>query len=284
MRTILVALAVLFLYPIPNQAQTNQDDFKKDETSVIDPVFETLIWSDEFDGKGAINSEKWFHQTQLPPGGDWFGGLINHYTNREENTFVSDGILNIVAKKESFEDQGELKQYTSARLNSKFTFTYGRVEVRAKLPTGTGTWPAIWMLSKNIDEDGAFWDLEGYGTTKWPVCGEMDIIEHWGKNQNFVQSAVHNGASYGNTENLGGRTIEAASDQYHIYALEWSEEKLVFSVDGVVHFTYNPAVKDASTWPYTTDQYILLNIAIEPDIDPAFVESAMEIDYIRVYQ
>ena len=284
-RIFFVVLSFFLLLPISNWAQTSKDDIRNTETPVADQIFDTLVWSDEFDGERAINSEKWFHQTQLPPGGDWYGGLINHYTNREENTFLKDGFLNLVAKKESFKDQGELKEYTSARLNSKFSFTYGRVEVRAKLPTGVGTWPAIWMLSKNIDEDGAYWDLEGYGTTKWPVCGEIDMLEHWGKNQNFVQSAVHTAASYGyNTANLGGRKIEAASDQFHIYALEWSEEKIVFSVDGVVHFTYNPDVKDASTWPYTTDQYILLNIAIEPDIDPDFVQSAMVIDYVRVYQ
>jgi len=285
MRIFLVVLTIFLLHPISNLAQSSKDDYNNNDTTVVIPAFNTLVWSDEFDGQGAINSEKWFHQTQLPPGGDWYGGLINHYTNREENTFLNDGLLNIIAKKESFKDQGELKQYTSARLNSKFAFTYGRVEVRAKLPTGIGTWPAIWMLSKNIDEDGAYWDLEGYGTTKWPVCGEIDLLEHWGKNQNFVQSAVHTAASYGyTTANLGGQAVEAASDQFHIYALEWSEEKIEFSVDGVVHYTYNPAVKDASTWPYTTDQYILLNIAIEPDIDPTFVQSAMEIDYVRIYQ
>ncbi len=243
-----------------------------------------LIWYDEFDVDGAINSDNWFHQTQLPAGGNWYNGEVQHYTDRTENSYVSDGTLKIVAKKELFTDQGFTKQYTSARLNSKFAFTYGRIEVRAKLPTGFGTWPAIWMLGKNINEDGGYWDNQGFGTTSWPACGEVDIMEHWGSHQNFVQSAIHTPSSYGNTENLKGQTISTASTQFHTYALEWTSEKMVFSVDDVVHYTYIPAPKDLNTWPFDADQYILLNIAIEPSIDPSFVQSSMEIDYVRVYQ
>ncbi|PIA82029.1 hypothetical protein BFR04_12050 [Gaetbulibacter sp. 4G1] len=247
--------------------------------------FDTLVWSDEFNNSGPIDSTKWFHQTQIPAGGDWYGGLINHYTNRIENSYVEDGFLNIAARKEIFNDQGEIKAYTSARLNSKFAFTYGRVEVRAKMPTGVGTWPAIWMLNKNIDEPGAYWQKQGFGTTYWPVCGEIDILEHWGKKQNRIQSAVHTGASAGDdVVNLGGRVIENVSNQFHIYSLEWYEDKMIFSVDDVVHYEYEPAERNSDTWPFTTDQYILLNIAIEPDIDPSFEESSMVVDYIRVYQ
>lgn len=272
-------------YPILNLSEAIQVDFKGDFSIVLESEFDSLVWSDEFDGNGPINSEKWFHQTQLPPGGSWWGGIIQHYTDKEDNTFLENGHLNIVAKKERFKVQGEIKDYTSARLNSKFAFTYGRVEVRAKLPKGTGTWPAIWMLNKNIDEDGAYWDNKGFGTTKWPNCGEIDILEHWGKNQDFVQSAVHNGSSYGyKVVNLGGQKIKSASDQFHIYALEWSDDKLVFSVDGIEHYTYKPSVKNADTWPYDSDHYILMNIAIEPDIEPNFTESSMVVDYIRIYQ
>ena len=247
--------------------------------------FTTLVWSDEFEGSGVPDPEKWFHQTQLPPGGSWWGGIIQHYTDRPANTYLKDGMLHLVARKETLEEQGEVKDYTSARLNSKFAFTYGRVEIRAKLPEGQGTWPAIWMLNTNIDEDGAYWDNNGYGTVKWPACGEIDILEHWGKNQDYVSSALHNASSYGyNVQNVGGQKIEGASNSFHIYALEWTAEKMVFSVDGVPHFTYEPALKDSETWPYDNDYYFILNIAIEPDIDPEFIESAMEVDYIRVYQ
>jgi len=247
--------------------------------------FDKLVWSDEFSENGTINSKKWFHQTQLPAGGDWYGGLINHYTNRVENSFVKDGFLNIVAKKEIFNDQGEIKEYTSARLNSKFAFTYGRIEVRAKLPTGIGTWPAIWMLNKNIDEPGAYWQKQGFGTIYWPVCGEVDILEHWGKRQNHIQSAVHTASSAGDdVANLGGKVLENVSNKFHTYGVEWYEDKMVFTVDGVQHYTYQPSIQDSETWPFISDQYLLLNIAIESDIDPSFEESAMVVDYIRVYQ
>ncbi|MEZ4983841.1 MAG: family 16 glycosylhydrolase [Saprospiraceae bacterium] len=154
----------------------------------------------------------------------------------------------------------------------------------AKLPTGVGTWPAIWMLGKNINENGAYWQSQGYGTTGWPACGEIDIMEHWGHNQNYVQSAMHTPSSFGATVNHGGQYIGTASTEFHLYALDWYPDRMVFSVDGVVHYTYMPEVQNADTWPFDADQYLLLNIAIQPSILPNFTESAMEIDYVRVYQ
>ena len=282
---IVLAGAILLSFTSYKASDSSIKEFGRANASEFETEMDSLVWSDEFEGNGPIDSSKWFHQTQLPPGGSWWGGIIQHYTNRVENTYLENGYLHLVAKKERFEDQGEVKEFTSARLNSKFAFTYGRVEVRAKLPKGTGTWPAIWMLSKSIDEDGAYWDNLGYGTTKWPVCGEIDIMEHWGKNQDFIQSAVHNNSSYGHeVKNLGGQKVVNVSERFHVYSLEWTKEKLVFSVDGIKHYEYNPTVKDASTWPYDSDHYILLNIAIEPDIDLEFKESSMEIDYIRIYQ
>lgn len=242
-----------------------------------------LIWSDEFDGNGALDTDKWHHQTQLPAGGDWYNGEIQHYTNRTDNSFVSDGTLKIVAKKETYTDQGFTKSHTSARLNSKFVFTYGFVEVRAKLPIGVGTWPAIWTLGQNIIEPGGYWS-DTMGTVSWPECGEIDIMEHWGNNQNFVQSATHTPSSFGNTVNLGGQTIPTVSSEFHLYTLEWTPEYMTFSVDGVLHYTYEPAVQNPQTWPFDANQYILLNVAILPEILNSFDESAMEIDYVRVYQ
>lgn len=248
-------------------------------------TFSNLVWSDEFNtaGVGAINAANWFQQTQLAAGISWYNGEVQHYTNRQENSYVSNGTLKIVAKKEIFTDQGVTKQYTSARLNSKFAFTYGRVEVRAKLPSGAGTWPAIWMLGKNVIEPGSYWTSTS-GTVNWPACGEVDIMEHWGNNQNYVQSAMHTPSSYGGTVNLGGQTVSTVSSDFHIYALEWTSEKMVFSVDGITHYTYNPAIKDASTWPFNAPQYLLLNVAMQPYIDPNFTQGAMEVDYVRVYQ
>jgi len=260
------------------------DDFYYYDTVQTTVNFDQLVWADEFSYTGAIDSSKWFHQTKLPAGGNWYNNEIQHYTNQLTNSSVANGELNLVAKKETFTDQGVTKQYTSARLNSKFAFKYGRIEVRAKLPTGVGTWPAIWTLGKNIIEDGAYWETQGFGTAPWPACGEMDVMEHWGKNQNYISSATHTPSSFGATINHGGQIIPTASSDYHVYALEWTSEKLVFSVDSVTHFVYNPLVKDANSWPFDAEQYILLNIAIEPVIAANFTESAMDIDYVRIYQ
>jgi beta-glucanase (GH16 family) len=280
------SFVILFMltWGLSSSFNTSIDSLAKG-MAIPNSEFNTLIWSDEFDGTGTIDTQKWFHQTQLPPGGNWWGGLIQHYTNREANSYLENGYLNLVAKKETFEDQGELKHYTSARLNSKFAYTYGKIEIKAKLPEGKGTWPAIWMLNTNIDEDGAYWDIQGHGAVKWPACGEIDIVEHWGKNQDYVSSALHNASSYGyKVENVGGQKITNASNDFHIYTMEWNEDSISFGVDGAEHFTYQPAVRNDQTWPYDSNYYLILNIAIEPDIDPEFIESSMVVDYIRIYQ
>lgn len=260
------------------------DDFYYYDTLIPPPAYTQLIWADEFNGSGALDSTKWYHQTQLPIPGSWYNGEIQHYTNRTTNTFQSNGTMKLIAKRETFTDQGYTKQFTSARLNSKFTFTYGRMEVRAKLPTGVGTWPAIWLLGKNIDENGAYWDNQGFGTTPWPACGEIDVMEHWGSNQNYVSSAMHTPSSFGGTVNHGGTIIPSASTAFHTYAVEWTPNEMIFSVDSIIHYTYNPGVKDANTWPFDLPQYILLNIAIEASIAPSFIEDTMEIDFVRIYK
>jgi len=231
----------------------------------------------------AINSNNWFHQTRLPNGWGWFNNEQQHYTNRIENSYVSNGSLKIVAIQESFTDQGHTKEFTSARLNSKFAFKYGRVEIRAKLPTGPGTWPAIWTLGKNITENGGYWQTQGFGTTGWPACGEIDIMEHWGNNQNYVQSAMHTPSSHGGTINHGGQYISTASTQFHVYEMDWNSDRIIFSVNGNEHYRYAPTVKNSDTWPYDAEQYLLLNVAIQDNISRNFSQSAMEIDYIRIY-
>lgn len=260
------------------------DDFYYFSEIVPDVVYDHLIWSDEFDYNGPVDSDKWHHQTRLPNGDSWFNGEIQHYTDRLENSRVENGVLKITALRENFRDQGVTKTHTSARLNSKFAFTYGKVEIRAKLPSGAGTWPALWMLGKNISETGGFWDEQGFGTTPWPACGEIDIMEHWGHNQNFVQSAIHTPSSFGATVNHGGQVIPTVSTDFHVYTLEWTPDKLVFSVDDRIHYTYDPDFKNRETWPFDEEQYILMNIAIQPSISPSWTRGAMEIDYVRIYQ
>lgn len=139
------------------------------------------------------------------------------------------------------------------------------------------------MLGKNISERGAYWETQGFGTTSWPACGELDILEHWGRNQNYVQSAIHTPSSHGATINHGGQYIASASTDFHIYSMDWNPQRMVFSVDGMEHYSYDPVVKDANTWPFDEDLYLLLNVAIESGIDANFTESAMEVDYVRIY-
>ena len=255
----------------------------------IDVVYNNLVWSDEFNTNGPIDSNKWFQQTQLPAGGSWFNGEVQHYTNQLTNSFVNNGALNIVAKKEPYTDQGITKQYTSARLNSKFAFTYGRVDIRAKAPNDSGTWPALWLLGKNVNEDGGFFD-SNFGTTSWPACGEIDIMEHGifpGQPINYIGAAIHTPSSSGNTVNKGGIQATDIAQNYHVYSMNWSPNQITFLLDDVVFYTYNPAVKNASTWPFNADQYILLNIAMggfAGAIPSNFNQSSMVIDYVRIYQ
>jgi beta-glucanase (GH16 family) len=265
------------------------DDFSfyastNDNNNGADPVFDNLVWSDEFNGTGTIDASKWFRQTRpIINGQDWANGEIQHYTDRNDNSFMVNGALKLLAKKETYSNLGVTKQYTSARLNSKFAFTYGKIEIKAKMPFGVGTFPALWMLGQNITETGGYW-AASHGTTGWPDCGEIDIIEHWGANQDYVASALHNRSSFANTVNKGGRTINNASTEFHIYTLDWNANKMTFSVDGIVHYVYNPADKNIENWPYNAPQYLLFNVAILPNIATNFTESAMEIDYVRIYQ
>jgi len=275
-----------------------QGDGSANSTYLFDDVVQTsnyvggvtsdynLVWSDEFVGTGAPANDHWFRQTQLPVGGSWYGGEQQHYTNRNDNSYIANGYLNIVAKKESFTDQGQTKQYTSARLNSKFAFMYGRVDVRAKVGGGAGTLPAIWMLGKDIDEPGGYFAGE-FGTTMWPATGEMDIMEHWGNNPNVIHQSIHTPSSFGATVNTNTTTISQVNTTFHVYSLIWDANQIQFLIDDVAYYTYNPTVKNASTWPFNKPLFLLLNIALggggDP-IDPSFTQSILEVDYVRVYQ
>lgn len=245
-----------------------------------------LVWADEFSADGAVCSQNWFHQTQLPDGGNWYNGELQHYTDEISNSSVSDGLLKITAIKEQYTDQNRTKSYTSARLNSKFAFTYGRVDARAKLPSGDGTWPAIWMLGQDILEPGGYW-YPTHGTIPWPATGEIDIMEHWGNNPNVIHGSLHTTSSSGATQNTGKTTISGVSNEFHVYSMIWDRDKIEFLVDDVSYYIYQPDNKNAETWPFDKPQYLLLNIAmggIGGAIDPSFTASSMDIDYIRIYQ
>ena len=265
------------------------DGSEETDPNALDVIYGGVpVWEDNFDTPGAVNSLNWHHQTQvIIPGVGWANGEEQHYTDLQENSFVdTSGNLNIVAKRKTRSDQGLTKSFTSARLNSKFAFKYGRVDVRAKLPKGNGTWPAIWTLGKNIYEPGAYWHSD-HGTTSWPDCGEIDIMEHGLKATNYVSSALHTGSSYGSTINTSGIDISDVNANYHVYSMNWSPNQITFLVDGVGFYTYNPSEKNNDTWPFDKEQFILLNVAmggISGAVDPGFTESAMIVDYVKVYQ
>jgi len=248
------------------------------------------VWEDNFDTPGAVNPTNWHHQTQvIIPGVGWANGEEQHYTNRVDNSFVdTSGNLNIVAIGEPRTDQGLTKNYTSARLNSKFAFTYGRVDVRAKLPSDNGTWPAIWTLGKNIYEPGTFWHQSfGDWDKRWPACGEIDIMEHGLGANNHVASSLHTTSSSGATVNTLEIEVSDVSANFHVYSMNWSPNQITFLIDDIAFYTYNPSDKNDNTWPFDEDQFILLNLAmggISGAIDSNFTQATMIVDYVRVYQ
>jgi hypothetical protein len=145
------------------------------------------------------------------------------------------------------------------------------------------------MLGKNVNEDGGYFD-SAFGTTNWPACGEIDIMEHGitpSQPINYVQSALHTPSSYGSTFNIGGTIAPNLGTDFHVYSMNWSPFQITFLLDGVAYYTYNPAVKTPSNWPFNLDQYLLLNIAmggVAGTINPNFTQDTMVVDYVRVYQ
>ena len=243
-----------------------------------------LVWGDEFEYDGKLDESKWHHQIIPPNNGSWWNNEVQHYTNSTKNSIVSDGTLKIIAIKENYTVDNSTKNYTSARLNSKFGFKYGRVDVKAKLPASQGTWPAIWTLGTNINEIGNFFG-DSEGSVGWPRCGEIDIMEQNGWNKNELYGYFHFANPQGEYGNHGNITsISNASGEYHIYSMEWTDEIIKILIDDkeFVSLINNGNV------PYDNRHYLLLNIAIGGnlggDIDPSFSQDRMEIDYVRVFQ
>ena len=233
-----------------------------------------LTWSEEFDGS-AINTNIWTFDTGAT---GWGNNELENYTTN--NTEVTNGKLIITARK--VDDNTQVGSYTSSRLISKAKkeFMYGRLEVRAKLPSGKGIWPAIWMMGSNLSSAG------------WPECGEMDIMEYVGFDPNTVYATVHTPSGYGTNANGSSMTVTSCEEEFHNYGLIWTDKKLTFyvdSLDNVVH-TYAPAVKTPENWPFDQPGFFLLNVAVGGNwggaqgIDNSIFPQSMEVDYVRVYQ
>ena len=230
----------------------------------VTPNFTNLVWEDDFNTDGAPDATKWTYD--LGAGG-WGNGELQTYTNNAENVIVEGGFLKIKAKADG-------AGYTSARLKTEglYDFTYGRVEVRAKLPSAQGTWPAIWMLGAN------------FSTVGWPESGEIDIMEQKGQDKNTILSTLHypgNSAGNGPSQST---TLATSTTDFHNYSVEWTASKIEFFIDDVSFHVFN---NDASL-PFNADFFLILNVAmggtLGGDIDPGFTEDAMEIDYVKVYQ
>lgn len=233
---------------------------------------EYLIWHDEFNDSGAPDPDKWGYDIG---GGGWGNQELQTYTNSRNNSFVEDGKLTIKALKTN-------GSWSSARLvtKGKGDWLYGRIEVKAKLPEGRGTWPAIWMLPT----DWAYGD--------WPSSGEIDIMEHVGYEMGKVHGTIHTEAyNHSIGTQLGSSVeVENVASQFHVYAIDWTEDEIIWYVDGEEYYRVDNPDKTYKEWPFDKRFHLILNIAIggtwggAQGIDPDLEEATMKIDYVRVYK
>ncbi|HSI69022.1 MAG TPA: glycoside hydrolase family 16 protein [Gillisia sp.] len=236
-----------------------------------------LVWSDEFDYEGLPDPAKWTHDTAGNSWG-WGNNEAQFHTSKDSNnSYVSNGSLKINA----LIKEKEGKKYTSARLitKGKGDWKYGKFEVKAKLPQGRGTWPAIWMLSSD-------------DSVKWPDMGEIDIMEHVGFDPDTVFSTVHT-KDYNHMigTQVGEKMyLPTATEEFHIYSLEWDKDELRSYVDGKQYFTYKNDGTGEGAWPFNKPFFLILNLAIggglggQQGIDDAQFPHTLEVEYVRVFQ
>ena len=235
---------------------------------VINATTPGLLWADEFSVDGAPDPTKWGYD--LGNNNGWGNAELEYYTSRRDNSIVEGGVLKIKAVKENYSGF----TYTSGRLLSKdkFAFKYGKIEIKAKLPAGVGTWPAIWMLGDNI------------GTAGWPTCGEIDIMEHKGSELNKIYGTLHYPGRSGGNADGNTKTIANASTEFHIYSLDWSATAIKIYVDDqLIH-----NVPNTNNIPFNHDFFVILNLAIggtfAGPVDADLNNATMEVDYVRVYK
>lgn len=233
-----------------------------------------LVWEDTFNYEGRPKEEFW----NIEVAGHGFGNNeAQYYTNREKNVFVKDGTLNIVAHKEVYEH----RNYTSAKLTTlhKKHIQYGRIEVMAKLPTGKGTWPAIWFLGTNMKDVG------------WPTCGEVDLMEHVGHNPEHIHFSLHSKTNHhliGNQPTLA-LDVPGILEGFHEYRVDWSKELFIFYIDQkeIVRF-YKKDYIEKSDWPFDQPFYLILNLALGGTwggtIDDSIFPMTMSFKYVKVYE
>ena len=272
LRTSTVVLALL-LVALPMASGAQSRPTPPGNPAMSAPAGWTLVFSDEFDRAGAPDPAKWAYET---------GYIRNReaqfYTSRPENVRVEDGSLVIEARREAYQGYG----YTSASVNTlgRFEFLYGRVEVRAKLPSGKGAWPAAWMLGVNRAQVG------------WPACGEIDIMENVGFDPLRIHGSVHTKA-YNHTIGTQKTATVAVDDPaaaFHVYAMERYPDRIEVSVDGQAYLTFRNEGTGAAAWPFDKPEHLLLNLAIggswggQQGIDDSRFPMKYVIDYVRIYK
>ena len=274
---LLLLLAVLIVGSIKAQNDKSQQVIKAaTDKSGNSLVFDTIpVFADEFNYTGLPDPNKWGYDIG---GSGWGNNELQYYTNQLKNAFVANGKLTITAYKEEMEG----RSYTSARLitKNKGDIKYGRIEVRAQLPAGLGTWPAIWMLPTD-------WVYGG-----WPSSGEIDIMEHVGYDQDVIHITTHSEKYYFkiNTQKSATKKIENASTQYHLYRVDWTPEKITGYIDNELIFTNVNEGTDYKAWPFDQRFHLLLNIAVGGDwggakgIDETAFPASMLVDYVRFYK
>jgi beta-glucanase (GH16 family) len=251
-----------------------------------------LIWADEFDREGPPDPAKWSYEEGFVRNRE-----LQYYTKgRAENARVENGHLVIEARRERFPNaryqadaperrwpqRREFADYTSASLTTRgrAAWTRGRIEARAKMPSGRGTWPAIWTLGTNTSQVG------------WPAGGEIDILEYVGHEPGVVHANVHTrGYNHARGNGRGARLkVSDAETAFHVYALEWTAQKLEFFVDDRKFFTLENDGKGVDSWPFDAPQYLILNLAIggawggQKGVDDSIFPQRFVVDYVRVYQ
>jgi beta-glucanase (GH16 family) len=244
-----------------------------------------LIWADEFDVDGLPDPAKWNYDIDRNFLG-WYNNELQYYSNaRPENSRVSGGSLIITARKEDLSSAGFTdwggQRYSSARLltRGKAQWMYGFIEIRAKLPCGRGSWPALWMLSSPPQ-------------AAWPDDGEMDIMEHVGFDPGVIHATMHTGA-YNHTKNnarSATTTVPDACTVFHKYQLTWNSNQIKVGVDDHNYYQYSNDGSGNPEWPFESPQYLIFNVAVGGDwggqmgVDDTIFPIQMEVDYVRVYQ
>ncbi len=243
--------------------------------SVTAQVTRKLVWSDEFDYQGLPDSSKWNYDVG---GSGWGNHELQYYTYKKtSNARVENGYLIIEAKKETIDQNA----YSSARLvtKGKGDWTYGHIDVRARIPKGVGTWPAIWMLGSATP-------------LKWPDDGEIDIMEHVGYNQGVIHASAHTRKYFHSigTQKTATTAVPDCSETFHVYSLDWDTENITMLVDGKPYFTFKNEHSGKEAWPFDKPFHLLLNVAVGGDwgaqkgVDEKVYPVRMEVDYVRVYQ